>query len=133
MNLFDRLARYRDYAPMLLRLVVAAILIEGTADNVFSWARMLEFRDFLAKSGFPFPLPGAITSASAQFVCGFLILFGFWTRPAAAIMVINFIAALLIAHRVGGFAPARLALCMLAASLFFLINGPGKPSVDERR
>ena len=50
------LDRYRDLAPLLLRLFVGFVLIYGTADNVFSTARMLEFRDFLAANGFPYPL-----------------------------------------------------------------------------
>ena len=123
--------RYRDYAPFFIRLVVGVILIEGTQDNVFSWARMLEFRDFLAARGVPMPLVGAVVSAWAQLLCGILILLGLWTRPAAAVMVINFIAAIVIAHLDGGFAPARLALLMLFTALFLLFNGPGKPAMSR--
>jgi putative oxidoreductase len=133
MQIFNWFERHRDYAALFIRLVVGVILIEGTVDNVFSWARMVEFEEFLAKQGVPFPLFGAMLSAYGQFICGILFILGAATRFAAVVMIINFIAALLIAHRVGGFAPARLALCMLFGSLFLLFNGAGKPSVDEVR
>lgn len=129
--MLDRLDRYREYAPFLIRLIVGVILVEGTADNVFSWARMLEFAKFLEANGFPWPLPGAVISAWAQFLCGFLILLGVFTRPAALVMAINFLFALGIAHLSQGFAPARLALMMLFCSLFLLVYGPGRPAVQS--
>ena len=122
----------REYGMFFVRLIVGFHLIYGTADNVFSNARMLEFRDFLEKNGTPLPLVGAYVSAYAQFLCGILYILGLWIRPAAFVMIINFICALLIAHRVGGYPPAALAFMMLFSSIAFLIHGAGKPSFDER-
>ncbi len=48
--------RYREYGPVFVRLVVGSFLVWGTQDNVFSYARMLEFRDFLAARSVPAPL-----------------------------------------------------------------------------
>ncbi|HEX7152840.1 MAG TPA: DoxX family protein [Thermoanaerobaculia bacterium] len=132
MPLLDWFDRRREYAAFFIRLIVGVILIEGTVDNVFSWERMLEFEKFLAANGVPFPLVGAILSAYAQFICGILILIGLATRYASMVMIVNFLFALGIAHRVGGFNPARLALVMLFAALFLLFHGAGKPSVDDR-
>ena len=89
------------------------------------------FRDFLDKLGVPFPMFGAHLSAYAQFICGILFIAGFLFRPAALVTVINFIFALLIAHRTGGYAPAAEAWIMLFTSLGFLFHGAGKLSVDE--
>ena len=93
--------------------------------------RMLEFRDFLAERGVPIPLYSGIVSVYAQFLCGALFILGMFIRPAAAVMIINFIAALIIAHRTGGYPPAALALVMLFSSIAFLIHGAGRPSVDS--
>lgn len=127
----------REYAAVPLRLIAAIVLILGTLDNILSWQRMLEFKKFIAANGGPFPLAGAVVSVWAQFLCGILILIGLWTRPAAAVMVINFLAALLIAHRdlftEQGFFNARPALFLLAIALFLMLHGPGRPSIDERR
>lgn len=124
------LDRHRDYAASFIRLAVGTRLIEGTQDNVFSYARMLEFEQFLAANGTPVPLVAAFVSVYAQFICGALFLLGLWTRPAAAVMAINFVAALLIAHRATPFEVTWPALMMLAAALFFLFHGAGRPSVD---
>jgi putative oxidoreductase len=123
----------REYGLFFIRLIVGFHLVYGTVDNVFSYARMLEFRDFLAARGVPWPLVSAHVSAYAQFLCGILFILGAFIRPAAVIMIINFICALLIAHRTGGYPPAALALIMLFSSIGFLIHGAGKPSWDERR
>jgi putative oxidoreductase len=128
---FDWFEKRKEYGMFFVRLIVGFHLIYGTQDNVFSSARMLEFRDFLAARGTPFPLFSAHLSVYAQFLCGILFILGAFIRPAAAIMIINFLCALLIAHRVGGYPPAALALVMLFSSIAFLIHGAGKPSIDS--
>jgi putative oxidoreductase len=127
---FEWFEQRREYGMFFIRLIVGWHLIYGTQDNVFSWAQMLEFRDFLAARGVPWPLLAANVSVWAQFLCGILFILGFLTRPAAFVMIINFIAALLIAHRVGGYPPAALALMMLFSSIALLIHGAGRPAVD---
>jgi putative oxidoreductase len=92
---------------------------------------MLEFRDFLALHGTPFPLLAANVSVYAQFICGILYLIGWLVRPAALVMIINFIAALLIAHIGLSFEQSFDAWMMLMGSVFFLFSGAGKISVDE--
>jgi putative oxidoreductase len=123
----------REWGMFFVRLIVGWHLLYGTQDNVFSWAQMLEFRDFLAARGVPAPLFAANLSVWAQFLCGLLFIAGLFTRPAAVVMIINFLAALFIAHRVGGYPPAALALIMLFSSIALLVHGPGKPSIDEWR
>jgi uncharacterized membrane protein YphA (DoxX/SURF4 family) len=96
----------REYGLFFIRLIIASTSSTGTADNVFSSARMLEFRDFLAARGTPWPLFSAHLSAYAQFLCGLLFIAGSFVRPAAIVMILNFIAAL--------------ALIMLFCSIGFL-------------
>ncbi len=129
---FGFFERRREYGPLFIRLVVGFVLVYGTQDNVFSHERMLEFRDFLAARGVPLPLFAANLSAYAQFVCGILFVLGLAVQPAAAVMVVNFVAALLIAHLDAPLDSARLALCMLFSSLFLLFHGAGKLSADSR-
>jgi len=129
---FGFFERRREYGPFFVRLVVGFVLVYGTQDNVFSYKQMLEFRDFLAARGVPRPLYAAYLSAYAQFVCGILYVLGLAVRPAALVMVVNFVAALLIAHLDTPLDAARLALCMLFSSLFLLFHGAGKLSADSR-
>ncbi len=129
----DWLDAPKDWAPLFIRLVVGIHLILGTQDNVLSWSRMLEFRDFLALQGFPLPLVSAVVSVAAQFLAGVCYLLGWFTRPAAAVMVVNFLVAILAVHLGDTWANTFPALTMLAGSLFLLFNGPGRPSIDARR
>jgi putative oxidoreductase len=126
----DAVEPYRDYAGVFIRLAVGYHLVYGTQDNVFHYERMLEFERFLAANGFPFPLFNAHLSAYAQFVCGLLFIVGAVTRPAAVVMVINFVVALLMVHVGKPYPQNAPAIFMLAGSLFLLLNGAGRLSVD---
>jgi putative oxidoreductase len=123
----------REVAPLLLRLFVAFVLIYGTYDNVFSQARMLEFRDFLAANRFPQPLASAYLSAYAQFLTGLLLVVGLFVRPAAAIVVANFIVALVMVHRATPFNVNIAPLAMLVGGLFFVLYGAPRFSMDAWR
>lgn len=125
------LEKYKDFAPIFIRLIVGFHLVYGTQDNVFSYARMEEFADFLRVRAVPFPLFAAFLSAYAQFACGILFIMGFLTRYAAILMVINFIAALIIAHRGDTYANMFPALMMLSGACFLVLNGAGRMSVDR--
>lgn len=121
-----------DEALLLLRLFAAAVLIYGTQDNVFSAERMQEFEVFLAQRGVPSPRASAVLSAYAQFVCGILILVGAATRWAGAVMTLNFLAALWIAHRGAPFMANVAPFAMLTVSIHLILAGAGRWSVDAR-
>jgi putative oxidoreductase len=129
---FGFFERHREKGAFFVRLVVGFVLVYGTQDNVFSHERMLEFRDFLAMRKVPLPLFAAYLSAYAQFACGILYVLGLFVRPAALVMVINFVAAIVIAHLDTPLDATRLALLMLFSSLFLLFNGAGALSLDGR-
>ena len=129
--MLSRLDRFKEYGPIFIRLIIGFHLVYGTQDNVLSYARMEEFAAFLSAHNVPFPLFAAFVSAYAQFVCGILFIVGAATRYAAFVMIINFIAAILIAH-LGDPYPAKFpALMMLAGACFLFLHGPGELSVDR--
>lgn len=128
---FEFFQRHKDYAGVFIRIIVGSFVIWGVQDNVFSHERMEEFAKFLAGRGVPFPLFAAHLSAYVQFICGVLIILGAWIRPASLPFIVNFVAALIIAHRGDGFREMFPALMMLFAGFFFLFNGAGKLSVDD--
>ena len=92
---------------------------------------MLEFQQFLHKRGVPYSLFAAVLSVYAQLICGISILLGAFIRLTSVVFIINFIFAILIAHRGDSFRGMFPALMMIAAGLFFLFNGAGKLSIDE--
>jgi putative oxidoreductase len=134
-SIYQRLNRYfdakGDWGAFVLRLLIGWRLIDGSRDNIFSWARMLEFSDFLEQHHVAYPLIAANVSVYAQFICGVLYMIGLWIRPAALVMIINFIVALVVVHFGTTFQQSFEALTMLFGSLFFLFYGAGKISVEE--
>ena len=131
-SMFSWFERRREWGVLFIRLAFGFWLIYGTQDNVFHANRMIEFQEFIRKNGFPFAVSGAYVSAYAQFACGFLYILGAATRPAAAVMAINFLFAFGIAHRHTPLAADMPPLAMLAVALFLLFHGPGAFSLDER-
>jgi putative oxidoreductase len=124
------LERHRDYGASFVRLFVGGTLIYMSQDNVFSRERMLEFERFLEARGVVYPAVAAPLSVYAQLAAGTLLLLGAYTRYAAAVMVVNFVAALLVAH-VGLPYQANISpLAMLSGALLLLFHGAGRPSVD---
>lgn len=121
----------KDYGSFFLRLTIGWRLIDGTQDNIFSWDRMLEFRIFLEQNNFVYPLAAAVVSVYAQFICGVLYMIGLFVRPAAIVMIINFLVALLTVHLGTTFIDSFQALMMFFGSIFFLFNGAGKLSLDD--
>lgn len=125
------LDRFRDDAPLLLRLFLGTFLVYMSQDNVFSSARMAEFEAFLGQNGFPLPGVAAPLSVYAQFSAGILILLGLFTRWAAAVMVINFIVAIVGVHLGTPFRTFLEPLAMLSCSAFLTIAGAGRISLDR--
>ncbi|MBA3886037.1 MAG: DoxX family protein, partial [Acidobacteria bacterium] len=128
---FGWFAERAAWGALFIRMAIGVRLVEGTEDNVFSYERMEEFARFLAAHGTPFPLFGAFLSVYAQFVCGILVLLGLFTRPAGLVIAINFVCAILIAHRATPFVVTWPAIMMLAAGLYFLFNGAGAFAMDR--
>jgi putative oxidoreductase len=123
--------RYKDYGPFFIRLLIGTFIIYGVQDNVFSHERMVEFANFLAACGFPYPMFGAYLSAYTQFICGISTLLGFATRLLAIPFIINFLFALVLAHRGDSFNGMFPALVMVFIGLSFLFSGAGKLSIDH--
>jgi putative oxidoreductase len=130
-RMFSWFDRHREWGVIFIRLAFGFWLIYGTQDNVFSAERMVEFQQFMSANGFPYAVPGSYVSAYAQFICGFLYILGAATRVAGAVIVINFLFALAIAHRSTPLAADMPPLAMLAVALFLLFHGAGRFSVDE--
>jgi putative oxidoreductase len=123
----------KAWAPLFARLFAGTFLVYMSQDNVVSWARMLEFAEFLRAHGFPAPLPCAMVSVYAQFTAGLLFLAGAFVRPAALVMVVNFVVALLGVHLSLPFREALDPSAMLACALVLLFAGAGPWSVDAWR
>ena len=124
-------ARHANLGLLVMRLVAGGHLVWMTQDNVRSWPRMLEFRDFLAQHGFAFPLACAVVSVAAQFVGGGLLALGLYTRVAALVVAVNFAVAIWRVESRQPYPAAFPALSLLAAALCLMFTGPGRWSLDR--
>lgn len=123
--------KYEEHGVIFIRLIIGVFIIWGVQDNVLSYAHMEEFAAFLSARGVPLPLFSAFLSAYAQLVCGISILLGAFVRLTAIPFIINFIAAIIIAHRGDTFRGMFPALLMIFVGLFFLFHGAGRLSIDD--
>lgn len=81
--------------------------------------------------GFPMPVFFAWAAALAEFAGGILLAIGLLTRPAAAFVMITMATAFFIVHAADPFQNKEMALLYLLTSLFFVIHGAGRWSVDH--
>jgi putative oxidoreductase len=124
-------ARRSGLGLLVLRLVAGGHLMVMTQDNVFSWARMLEFRDFLAQFGFPFPLFCAVLSVTGQFGGGLLLVLGLFTRFAGLVVAFNFVVAIWMVDSKAPYPAAFAALSLVAIGLCLVFAGAGRHSLDH--
>ena len=114
-----------DFGLLVLRLFLGARIIYGVIDNIISWHKMMEFSIFLKANSFPVPTLCAVVSVYAQFICACLVLVGYKLRFAAAVLIINFVVAIIGVHlkdSIEGMTPA-LAMLFISGALLFLGNG----------
>jgi uncharacterized membrane protein YphA (DoxX/SURF4 family) len=134
---------------ILIRLLVGGVfLAEGI--QKFLYPDALGAGRF-AKIGIPSPSFFGPFVGIVETVCGFLVIVGWLTRPAAALLLADITVALLstkipilLGHGYAGFSlpkldrygfwsflhESRTDLCMWLGSLFLLIVGAGGVSVD---
>jgi putative oxidoreductase len=122
----------KAYGAIFLRLVIGWRLIAGAWNYVFQVKKISEVEGFFTKLNLHAPLLSAYLSVYAQFICGLLFIIGLWFRPAAIVMIINFTVAIIAAHLNDGIEKSFAAWVILAASCFFLFNGAGKISIENR-
>lgn len=110
----------------LFRVFLCLQILHGVLDNILSWNRMLEFRDYLQSEGFPFPLISAILSVYGQFFAALFLLIGYKSRWAAAVLVLNFWWLQVFTWRIMiPFQPCFPLLTFYLEQYFFFLTGPG--------
>jgi putative oxidoreductase len=125
--------KYSAYAPVFLRIIFAAYLFLALKAGVYSAQAHEDYASSLSGLGLPASGFLAYLSTWSMLVCYFLIIIGWHTRYAAIPVIINFAVAIIWGHIIPGHpvAKATAALVLLVLGIFFLLNGPGKLSIDE--
>lgn len=128
------LSRFHDIGVLLLRLAFGFQLVNVSWPYISMPGKHIEFVKYLTTLGFPFPLVGSYVSAYAEFIGGIFLILGLWIRSTAIILIINFLVALFIAHIAvnDSYQGTYPVVNLIAGNIFFLFNGAGKYSVDNR-
>jgi len=124
---------FAEFGPIFVRFLVGFHLFYGNWGRLVQHSAYSDFHSLLVRNHFPLPTLSAYVSSGAQVVCGILFMLGLFTRPAAAIMVINFVLALTMVHWRQPYPRQALALMMLCTSIFLLLHGPGRLALDDLR
>ena len=129
----EKLDRIKDYAPVAIRIIFLLYFILALKAQVYLPSNAEKFGENLAGMGIPFaPFMGYLATYSI-FVAHLMVVIGFKVRLAAIPEVICFLVAVFGYHVAEGHGISKTmpASVMLAMSLFLLLNGAGKPSLDE--
>lgn len=126
----ETLERYTPYALAILRIVTALIFMEHGTQKLFGFPAP-------PQSGQPPLLSLSGIGGIMEFVGGFLILIGLFTRPVAFLLSGEMAVAYWLFHAPRSFFPvlnggdAAILYCFVF--LLFVFTGPGAWSVDGAR
>ena len=131
--------RLAIWSPLFIRFALGIVIAAHGAQKLFGafdGPGISGFAGYLAKLGVPVPVLFSPIVALVEFFGGIAILLGFLTRPAALLIAIDMLVAILMVHAPKGFFVSKggleFAFVNLCMALFLLFNGPGaRCSIDE--
>ena len=99
----------------------------GTETGVM--AGLHYFADFVVSLGMPAWL--AYVSVFTEFLGGLLLMVGLFTRPVAALIVVNMMVALITVNARHGLSSSEYTLSLIAIALALMVSGGGSWSLDR--
>ena len=125
----------QDWGLLVLRIAVGVVFAVHGAQKL--WLFGIDgTAGFLGSLGVPLPQIAAIVVILVELVGGLALLVGLGTRYVAALLAVNMVVALVTVHLANGFfvdgGGVEFVLVLLAAALFFALNGGGRLAVDQR-
>lgn len=121
--------RYDDVALTALRVFIGLTMAFSHGLGKIPPSEMLI--GGVASLGFPAPELFAWMAGLAEFAGGLLLALGLLTRPAAAFVVFTMVVAAFGVHAADPFVKKEMALLYLFTSLFFVLHGAGRWSIDH--
>lgn len=121
--------KYDDMALTVLRLFIGLTMAFAHGLGKLPPSEMLI--GGVSSLGFPMPELFAWCAGLAEFAGGILLAVGLLTRPAAGFVVFTMLVAVFGVHSADPFGQKEMALLYLFSSLFFVIHGAGRWSVDQ--
>lgn len=114
--------RYAHLGPVLLRLALGVIFILHGIPKFLSLGGTAEF---FGQVGIPAPFFMVLVVAAIEVVGGALLVIGYGTRIAAALLALTMVGAIITVKFAMGFVNGwEFELVLLAAALSLVLSGP---------
>lgn len=131
------LSTHAGWAALVLRVPVGIIFAAHGAQKLFGWFGghgLAGTSAWMESIGLAPGVLMATMAGSAEFFGGVALILGLLTRPAAAVLAITMLVAIVSTHLDNGLFMANngyeFALALLAASVSLAFSGAGKLSAD---
>lgn len=85
----------RDVAALLARILISGIFVMG---GIMKFINLADTARMISEKGLPMPPTLAMVSVATEILGGVMILFGFYTRVGAAILIAFLIPVTFIMH-----------------------------------
>lgn len=131
------LSTNENYAGLVLRIIAGIIFVAHGAQKLFGsfGGYGLEGTgQWMASIGLEPGFLMALAAGSAEFFGGLALLLGLLTRPAALVLAVTMLVAIVTVHLPNGLFMSNngyeFGLALLAMSIALIFNGAGKFSLD---
>jgi len=134
MALFSKLAKYKDFGLLIIRLGLGLMFIWHGYPKLMGGPKM--WKELGGATGYVgihfLPIAWGLLAALTETVGGVLLILGLAFRPVCLLLIINLCVAIAMHLHKGGLDDAAHAIedAVTFTGLFFI--GPGKYSVDKR-
>lgn len=133
------LATQAGYGLTLLRVIAGVTFAAHGSQKLFGWFGgygLAGVGQWMESIGLAPGYLMALLAGSAEFFGGLALIVGLLVRPAAAVLAVTMLVAIVTVHLANGFFMSNngyeFALALLAISLAVMIEGAGKLSLDKR-
>lgn len=139
MSIIDKtLATNHSFSALALRLPLGIIFAAHGAQKLFGWFGGYGLEgtgQWMESIGLGPGVLMAALSGSAEFFGGLALILGLLTRPAALVLAVTMLVAILTVHVSNGLFMSNngyeFGLALLAGAVSLLISGGGRASVDR--
>ncbi|MBS7660695.1 DoxX family protein [Pseudomonas lalucatii] len=132
-------ATQAGYGLTVLRIVAGVTFAAHGAQKLFGWFGGYGLEgvgQWMESIGLAPGYLMALLAGSAEFFGGVALIVGVLARPAAAVLALTMLVAIVSVHLANGFFMSsngyEFALALLAISVAVLVEGAGKLSLDKR-
>ncbi|MCG4453401.1 MULTISPECIES: DoxX family protein [unclassified Pseudomonas] len=132
-------ATQAGYGLTILRIIAGLTFAAHGSQKLFGWFGgygLAGVGQWMESIGLAPGYLMALLAGSAEFFGGLALIVGLLARPAAAVLAVTMLVAIVTVHMANGFFMSNngyeFALALLVISLAVLIEGAGKLSLDKQ-